>query len=145
VCAWLIGAGCTNASADGASARWVPVFRGANYDVAIDTARVRRGIEWWRDGRYLTSDVWYRTDHKMPRLHHDKPFTREVVHAIVRCDSLWFRVISVDMSMGDKRPISEQRMTPEEVAHELWRRVALGTEEEIAAKAACHFAAKRRR
>jgi hypothetical protein len=126
-------------------AQWVRVVRDANYDVAIDTTRVRRDIEAWRNGRYLTSDVWYRTDHRVPRLHNEKPFTREVVHSIVRCDSLWFRVISVDMSMGDSRPISQQRMTPEEVAHQLWRRVAPGTSEEMAAQAACHFAAKRRR
>jgi len=142
---WLIATRFMSASAVDDSTRWVLVVRDASYDISIDTARVRGWTGRSRYTRYLTSDVWYRTDHKSPRLHNEKPFTREIVHSIVRCDSLWFRVISVDMSMGDSRPISQQRMTPEEVDHQLWHRVERGTAEEMAAEAACHFAAKRRR
>lgn len=145
ICAALILARWISASADVGPTQWVRVVRDANYDIAIDTARVRRGLDRSWTGVHPTSEVWYRTDHKLPRLHEGKLFTREIVHSIVRCDSLWFKVISVDMSMGDKRPMAVQRLTPDEVAHEVWHRIEFGAAEEMAAQAACHFAGKRPR
>jgi hypothetical protein len=142
-CANLSAVGCTSASADTEAARWLRIVRDANYDVAIDTSRVRGRIDGSNGRWYPSNEVWYRTDHHIPRLHNDKPFNREVVQSIVQCDSLWFKVISVDMSMGNERPISQQRTAPNELPDQPWRRVVRGTAEEIAAKAACHFAAKR--
>ena len=118
--------------------RWMRVARDANYEIAIDTARISVGRMWW--GRiYTVYDVWYRTDHAVPRLHKDKSFSREVVRSIVQCDSLWFKVRSVDMSLGDELPIAQLRSSERELADQSWRRVERGTSEEIAAVAACHY------
>jgi hypothetical protein len=118
---------------------WVRVARDANYDIAIDRAR----IESERLAAYgkwsSVFKVWYRTDHAQPRLHNGKTFNREIVRAIVWCDSLWFKVESVDMSMGEGRTVARQRSSADDLSRQRWHRVERGTTEEIAALAACHF------
>jgi hypothetical protein len=137
--------GCRDASAD-EHARWVRVARDDAYDIYIDTAHIRRRLEGVRRGPiYPSFEVWYRTDHRAPRLYKGKNFNREVVRSIVQCDSLFYKVMSVDMSMGDERPISQQRLTADEVAYQVWRRIERGTSEEMAAQAACYFGARRQR
>lgn len=133
----LLGtAGCGTPDVGLAPARWVRVVRDPNYTIFIDTGRVSR--HWDRSWQ-----VWYRTEHAVPRLHRRKEFNREIVHSRVNCDSLTFKVVSVDMSMNEGPPISVQRMDYKELEQQVWRRVQRGTVEEIAAEAACHFAAAR--
>lgn len=135
----LIGiAACTSADAS-PSGRWVQLGRDANYTVWIDTVALKREYLDHMPG-YL---VWYRTDHTAPRLHHRKPFNREIVESVVACDSLWFKVRSVDMRMNDERPIALQRADVDDLMQQPWRRVELGTVEEAAAQAACHFGDRR--
>jgi len=118
---------------------WVRVTRDENYDIWLDRARtqsVRLAIYGvWRDG----VEVWYRTDHAQPRMHDDKTFNREIVHALVWCDSLRFKVMSVDMSMGDGRVVARERSLGDDLKRQRWRKVEQGTSEEVAAIAACHF------
>ena len=133
------------ASADGTPESWVRIARDANYDVAIDSLHIKADVHPTRYKMYRVYEVWFRTDHTVPREHHGKPFNREVVHSMVLCDSLWFKVMSVDMSLGDARPIAQQRTDWPDIADEPWRRVALGTTEAIAARAACFYGARRRR
>lgn len=124
--------GCGNES-NPDSKRWVRVARDANYEIAIDTTRIEpHGLYG-----YL---VWYRTDHAAQRLHKGKPFNREVVQSELRCKEMEFKVVSVDLSMGSARPISEQRTEPRDLEDQKWRTVERGTTEEMAATAACHFA-----
>jgi hypothetical protein len=136
LCATVGAIGCGSAVADGESERWVRVARDANHTIAIDTGRVSR--HWDRSWQ-----VWYRTDHAAPRLYKGKEFNREIVQSRVNCDGFTFKVVSVDMSMDDGPPISVQRMDYEELEDQPWRHVQRGTVEEIAAQAACHFAAER--
>jgi hypothetical protein len=134
-CVALASTGCSDASASASSRGWVQVGRDGNYIVWIDTSRLTKG----RFERMSVYGVWYRTDHAVPRLQDGKPFNREIVHSVVQCDSLWFRVSSVDMSLDGGRPISMQRSTINDLRDQPWRRVQLGTVEEAAAQAACHF------
>jgi len=135
--------GCSDTPPDD-SPRWVRVARDANYTIYIDTGRMGpfdnhfAGPGEWGGNAY---DVWYRTDHAQTRIHDktNQGFNREVVHSIIDCDSLRFRVAGVDMSMGDGRVIIQQRLTTKELANQKWRHVELGTAEELAARAACHF------
>lgn len=136
LCATLGVAGCGSAAPDADPGRWVRVVRDANYTVAIDTGRVSR--HWDRSWQ-----VWYRTDHAVPRLHKGKEFNREIVQSRVNCDNLTFKVLSVDMSMNGGPPISVQRADNKDLEDQPWRRVERGTVEEVAARAACHFAAQR--
>ena len=137
--------GCASACADIEPERWVRVARDANYDVYIDSSRVRATMEGSRAAALLGYEVWYRTDHRVPRLQHGAKFNREVVHSIVQCDSMWFKVVSVDMSMGDAKPVIQQLTPRDDLTEEPWRRVTRGTTEEIAAEAACFYGTKRRR
>src|SRR6185503_20665334 len=82
-------AGCDSTPADD-SPRWVRVARDANYTIYIDTGRLRSERTWMGDfdvpSHWGTSvDVWYRTDHAIPRVHEGdkKLFNREVVHSIL--------------------------------------------------------------
>ncbi len=119
---------------------WVAVAHDANYDIQIDRAKTERRLIPQLGKWVSIVETLYRTNHKQTRLHKEKQFNREVVHSILMCDSLWFKVKSVTMSMGDGRPVSRQVLTWDEVYRQTWHRVELGTSEEIAARAACHFA-----
>ena len=132
---------CTPAAAGG---DWVRVARDPNYDISISPGHIRRTFVGSRETEHEAIEVWYKTDHKKPHLHNGKAFNREIVKSILLCDSLWFKVESVDMAMGGAPPISEQRATPDEVDRQPWRRVERGTTEEAAAQAACGFASSRR-
>jgi hypothetical protein len=118
---------------------WVRVARDANYEIAIDRSAVQalRIPAWgrWHEG----FEVSYRTDHALPRLHNGKTFDREVVRAVIQCDSLLFKVVSVDMLGRDGSVVARQRTTDDDLYAQRWRHVELGTTEEIAARAACHF------
>lgn len=124
---------CADVEAGGE--RWHRVAVDPNYVIYMDTLVQRRS-----DGSFETT---FKTDHEAPRLRDGKPFDREIVTSIVRCDSLWFKVRSVDMSLGDSRPISQQRDDAMAVLDQPWRRVEHGTSEHIAAEAACHYGRKR--
>jgi hypothetical protein len=132
-----------DASANSTRDHWVRIARDPNYDVAIDSVAINATLHPTRYKMYRVYEVWFRTDHKLPREYRGKPFNREIVHSMVLCDSLWYKVMSVDLSMGDERPISQQRTTWDDVHDQPWRRVTLGTAEEIAARAACFYGRKR--
>jgi hypothetical protein len=118
---------CLNASASDRGYRWQVVARDSSYQIAIDTMQIDRR-------NYTLYTVWYRTDHAQTRLHNGKPFNRELVQSLLRCDNLSFKVLSVDMSMGGKLPVARQRTN---AAEQPWRSVERGTIEEAAARAAC--------
>src|SRR5258705_2003203 len=138
----LAVAGQRIASARTEPKSWVRIARDANYDVDIDSSRIEVGRDWVFGVPHRVYSEWYRTDHKLPRLHREKPFNREVVHSLVLCDSLWFKVLSVDMYFGDHL-VARQQTTERELSDQPWRRVARGTTEEIAARAACFYGARR--
>jgi hypothetical protein len=133
----LIGA-CGGTPPDD-SPKWVRVARDANYTIYLDTSRIR--IHDVRRGVGASYSVWYRTDHAQPRVNtkSEDVFNRELVHSVIRCRDFKFRVASVDMSMGDGKVVVRQRLTEKELADQEWRSVELGTAEELAARAACHF------
>lgn len=111
---------------------WTRVARDPNYEIFLDTASLQR--RW--DGAFESR---FRTEHAAERLRDGKPFNREIVLSIVRCDSLWFKVRSVDMSLDDAEPISRQRDSEDDLLRQSWRRVARGTSEHMAAEAACYY------
>jgi len=142
--AWASAAACNNASdwdaatIDEGARRWASVYRGADYRVFLDTATITAR----RDRTY---EVWYRTDHRVPHLRHGKHWNREVTRALVSCEERRYKVISADLSLGDSKPISQQRASPREVFEQQWREVALRSVDEATVIAACAVAAQRRR
>jgi hypothetical protein len=109
---------------------WMNVARDSGYTVSIDTTHIMR--EYGR-----TYEVWYRTDHAMTRFYKQKAFTREMVHAILRCDNYSFRVMSSAMSMGSRYPVVQQATEPKDLADQPWRPVEAGSTEADAARGAC--------
>ena len=115
---------------------WVRVAGDANYDIAIDRLHVSESQSAPVGGWDQAFEVWYRTDHAQPRVYNGETFDREIVRAIVLCDRFWFRVVSVDMSIGDGKIVARQRASGEELDKQPWRPVERGTIEEDAALAA---------
>lgn len=115
------------------TAAWLLVARDSTYSISLDTARIvaKPGREY---------EIWYRTDHTVTRYYNDKAFTREVVHAILRCDGYTFRVMSTAMSMGSERPVIRQITEPRDLVRQPWRRVEPGSTEADAAHATCEVA-----
>jgi len=109
------------------------VARDSTYSISVDTSRIVA-----EPGR--TYDIWYRTDHTVTRFYNDKAFTREVVHAVLRCDGYTFRVMSTAMSMGAGRAVLRQVTEPRDLVRQPWRRVEAGSTEADAAHATCEVA-----
>ncbi|HYC52577.1 MAG TPA: surface-adhesin E family protein [Gemmatimonadaceae bacterium] len=116
---------------------WVRVAADTNYTIALDRLHISEWEHAPVGGWDQAFEIWYRTDHTQPRLHNGDPFDREIVRAIILCDRFWFKVVSVDMVMGDSRVVARQRASDEELNRQAWRPVARGTTEEVAAVAAC--------
>jgi hypothetical protein len=139
VAALVVAAGASYKKVTSPTRDWVQIARDAHYEIALDRNHVSEMKAALAGNWYQAFEVWYRTDHTQPRLHKRKKFDREIVRAIVLCDRLWFRVVSVDMSMGDGRVVARQRTSGDDLDRQAWRHVERGTTEEIAATAACHF------
>ena len=132
-CIGLVIAACSVASAnDGPAGAWMRVARDSNYDIAIDTSRFERRS--FRE--YL---VWFRTQHGSVLAYKGKRFNREVVQAIVRCDNLTYKIVSVDMSLNGGRIISRQRADVDDIRAQPWRQVDDGTIEATVAHATCQL------
>lgn len=112
---------------------WVVVAQDSNASISLDTSRIVA-----ENGR--TYEIWYRTDHAVTRLYKDKPFNREVVHAVLRCDDYAFRVMSTAMSVGARSPFVTQFTDSGDLARQPWRRVEPGSIEADAAHATCEVA-----
>lgn len=115
---------------------WAPIARDSNYVISFDTLRI------WKRQRQ-TYAVWYRTDHAVPHLYQRERFDREIVQGLLRCSDMSFKVVSVDLSLGDGDPISEQRATPSSLRDQPWRPIERGTLDERAALLTCEFARQR--
>ena len=117
---------------------WARVYADTNYDVSIDTAHLDQRV-------FGVNIVWYRTQHRRDREYRGKPWNREVIQSVLLCDSLEYKVRSVDLSLGSRPPISRQRATLRELGSQPWRRVVPGTPDEVTALAACNMLRRRGR
>ena len=118
---------------------WVQVARDANYVISVDRSRIQPQRVGWAHKAFPGVEVWVRTEHALPRMHKTRTFTRELVRALVQCDSLWFKVISVDMTDPDGKLVARQSASEMELFDQPWRHVERGATEEMVATAACHF------
>jgi hypothetical protein len=114
------------------SRRWIRIYSDTNYVVSIDTAHLGMRIA----GGNI---VWYRTQHRRNREHERRLWNREVIQSVLRCETLEYRVRSVDLSDGGHPPVSRQRTTVRELLAQPWRDIALGTPDELTARAACYL------
>jgi hypothetical protein len=117
-------------STNDSETHWLVVARDSSYTISIDTSRIVA-----QAGR--TYEIWYRTDHSTTRYYNEKAFTRETVHAILRCYGYRFRIESVAMSIGSGRPVARQATEPRDLGQQEWRKVEAGSTEADAARATC--------
>jgi hypothetical protein len=112
---------------------WMRIASDSLYVISIDPARV---IERW-GGIY---DVWYLTDHAIPHMYKGASFNREIVESLLRCNTLSFKILRVDMSMRGGRTVSRQRTDDDDIRRQPWRSVEPGSTEADAARATCERA-----
>lgn len=117
---------------------WARVYSDTNYVVSIDTAHLDQRV-------FGVSIVWYRTQHRRDREYRGRPWNREIIQSVLLCDSLEYKVRSVDLSLGSRAPISRQRASLRELGAQPWRRVVPGTPDEVTALAACNMLRRRGR
>ncbi len=136
IAAVMTAVACSNGSdwdaaiIDEGARRWASVFRGADYRVFLDTATITARAD-------RTHEVWYRTDHRVRHLRRGKYWNREVTRALLSCAERRYKVISADLSLGDSKPVSQQRASPREVFEQQWRDVELRNADEATLLAAC--------
>lgn len=117
---------------------WARVYSDTNYVVSIDTAHLDQRV-------FGINIVWYRTQHRRDREYRGRPWNREIIQSVLLCDSLEYKVRSVDLSLGSRAPISRQRATLRELGAQPWRRIVPGTPDEVTARAACDMLRRRGR
>lgn len=115
------------------SRRWMDVFSDSNYTVAVDVGNLVKTASAWED----EYEIWYRTQHHRPRLRRGELWDLEYTRSVVRCDSLWYKILSVDLSDGGRRTVSQQRTGYMEQS---WRRIDASSSERLVALRACDLA-----
>src|SRR5215213_8150977 len=68
-----------------AEPEWRPLYSDSAYATALDVAHVFPGPE--KD----TLEVWYENRHRVMRDEGGKPWNREVIHSLLRCEPLSFK------------------------------------------------------
>jgi hypothetical protein len=116
---------------------WIVVARDSSYIISLDTTRIVSPFGH-------AYEVWYRTDHTRTRFYNEKAFTRETVHALLRCNSYQYVIMSAEMSIGSGRPVVRQTTEPRDVRRQPWRDVEAGSAEADAAGMTCHLSASAR-
>ncbi|HLV26595.1 MAG TPA: hypothetical protein VKZ41_09795 [Gemmatimonadales bacterium] len=111
---------------------WVSVFGDENYTVSFAPDRLELQAGGWYS-------VWYRTQHQRPRIHGEQAWNTETVRSLLRCDGLWFKIAEVRLT-NNRRVVSRQRASKDELELQRWRLVARGTSEEDIARMVCEHA-----
>jgi len=114
---------------------WLRVAGDSNYVISIDTTRI---AEPYR-GIY---DVWYRTDHSTTHQYRGATFNREDVESLIRCNTLEFKIKSVNMSMRGGHVVAQQRNDDHDVKRDSWHHVDAQTIEAAAAEVTCNEASR---
>jgi hypothetical protein len=130
---WL-GVRAATAFGDNPS-HWIVVARDSSYTISLDTTRIASPF-----GHAYT--IWYRTDHAGTRFYKEQSFTRETVHALLRCNTYQYVIMSAEMSIGSGRPVIRQITEPRDVRRQPWRDVEAGSAEADAARMTCRISAR---
>ncbi|MCI0331043.1 MAG: hypothetical protein L0196_08905 [candidate division Zixibacteria bacterium] len=114
----------------GAPENWATVFFHADLTVALDTTR----IEPMSDGSYL---LWFQKMWVTPRKVESQPFNRELICALVRCEPLGFKTVSLTLFHDDGPPLAQKRAPVIEAVKEEWKTPAPGSADEGSFQQAC--------
>lgn len=114
-----------------APVRWVRVFTDSAFTVALDTSRIERTAS----GDYL---VWFKTQWSRPHQSHSpRPFNRETIHTLLRCEPLEYKTIHVGVSLDAGPIVAEQAGTVADAAEIPWKAPKPGSADVDSFTAAC--------
>ena len=117
-------------AAFGSPENWATVFFHTDLTVALDTTRV----EPMSDGSYL---LWFQKTWVTPRKTQSRPFNRELIHALVRCEPLTFKTVGVTLFYDEGPPVAEAGGSVSEAAKEEWKTPIPGSADEGSFQQAC--------
>jgi|SRR5688572_7386375 hypothetical protein len=111
--------------------QWRQVYADTSYVVSLDVAHVSGGPE--KD----SLAVWYETRHLAMRKHEGKPWNREIIRSLLRCEPLSFKTVLTTIFLGDGPPIAQVGGSEADVREKPWRPVGPDTVDEAAMQGAC--------
>lgn len=137
LCVLLIGNGCASARSEFVTPfalddhKWRQVYADTSYVVSLDIAHVNPGPE---DDSLA---VWYETRHLAMRDHEGKPWNREIIRSLLRCEPLSFKTVLTTIFLENGPPIAQIGGRAADVREKLWRPVGPDTVDEAAMRGAC--------
>lgn len=139
LCVLLVGSGCASARTGFVTPfalrdhQWRQVYADTTYVVSLDVAHVSPGPE--ED----SLAVWYETRHLAMREHEGKPWNREIIRSLLRCEPLSFKTVLTTVFLDDGPPIAQIGGREADVREKPWRPVRPDTVDEAAMRGACKF------
>lgn len=114
----------------GSPENWATVFFHTDLTVALDTTR----MEPMPDGSYL---LWFQKIWVTPRKAESQPFNRELIHALVRCEPLAFKTVSVTLFFDEGPPVAKVGGSVSEATKEEWKTPIPGSADEGSFQQTC--------
>ncbi len=115
---------------------WLQLYMDADYRVSIDTADMTPTAE----GAYL---VWYETKHTSPKVEAGRPWNREIIRSLLRCDPLSFKTVRITVHYDDGPVVAAIGGDVADVASKPWKPVVSPSVDEATMRPACVFIAQR--
>ncbi len=115
---------------------WLQLYMDADYRVSLDTADMTPTAQ----GAYL---VWYETKHTSPKVEAGKPWNREIIRSMLRCDPLSFKTVRITVHYDDGPVVAAIGGDVADVASKPWKPVVSPSVDEATMRPACAFIAQR--
>ena len=115
---------------------WLQLYIDADYRVSLDTADMTPMAQ----GAYL---VWYETKHTSPKVEAGKPWNREIIRSLLRCDPLSFKTVRITVHYNDGPVVAAIGGDIADVASKPWKPVVSPSVDEATMRPACAFIAQR--
>ena len=81
--------------------------------------------------------VWYETRHLAMREHEGKPWNREIIRSLLRCEPLSFKTVLTTIFLNDGPPVAQIGGVQADVRTKPWRPVLPDSVDEAAMRGAC--------
>ena len=112
---------------------WRQVYADTSFVVSLDLAHVS-GVP-----QTDSVAVWYETRHLAMREHEGKPWNREIIHSLLRCEPLSFKTVLTTIFLNDGPPVAQIGGVQADVRTKPWRPVLRDSVDEAAMRGACRI------
>jgi hypothetical protein len=110
---------------------WHQVYADSSFVVSLDLAHVS-GVR-----QKDSAAVWYETRHLAMREHEGKPWDREIIRSLLRCEPLSFKTVLTTIFLKDGPPLAQIGGAEADVRTKPWRPVLPNSVDEAAMRGAC--------